>query len=162
MILYFTEKEKLPLSGEIDNLMAHVMKNFMALSSGTVWSRSQQTVSRPTMFDYAYHFWFILECFSLLAICSTRPTVQLFRNSRGIGLTAQAMFSHYCRIAPIRVARRKRTMPGSHIWVIFSPLRVGGSISPKLWGQKVEEVFRKLRLLLPEDQILSRQKQLKL
>lgn len=106
MILYFTEKEKLPLSGEIDNLMAHVMKNFMALSSGTVWSRSQQTVSRPTMFDYAYHFWFILECFSLLAICSTRPTVQLFRNFRGIGLTAQAMFSHYCRIALTRVAKK--------------------------------------------------------
>ena len=106
MILYFTEKEKLPLSGEIDNLMAHVMKNSMALSSGTVWSRSQQTVSRPTMFDYAYHFWFILECFSLLAICSTRPTVQLFRNSRGKGLTAQALFSHYCRIALIRVAKK--------------------------------------------------------
>lgn len=106
MILYFTEKEKLPLSGEIDNLMAHVMKNFMALSSGTVWSRSQQTVSRPTMFDYAYHFWFILECFSLLAICSTRPTVQLFRNFGGIGLTAQAMFSHYCRIALTRVAKK--------------------------------------------------------
>ena len=36
MILYFTEKENLPLSGEIDNVLAHVMKNFMALSSGTV------------------------------------------------------------------------------------------------------------------------------
>ena len=36
MILYFSEKENLPLSGEIDNLVAHVMKNSMALSSGTV------------------------------------------------------------------------------------------------------------------------------
>ena len=83
MILYFTEKEKLPLSGEIDNVMAHVMKNFMALSSGTVWSRSQQTVSRPT-----------------------RPILQLFSNSRGTGLTAQATVSHYCRTVFIRVAKK--------------------------------------------------------
>lgn len=83
MILYFTEKENLPLSGEIDNVMAHVMKNFMALSSGTVWSRSQQTVSRPT-----------------------RPILQLFSNSRGIGVTAQATVSHYCRTALSRVAKK--------------------------------------------------------
>ena len=134
MILYFSEKENLPLSGEIDNLVAHVMKNSMALSSGTVWSRSQQRVSRPTMSDYAYHFWFLLECFSLLALCSTRPTVQLFSNSRGIGLTAQATVIHYCRIALMRVAKKMdyTRQPGSY----SHPKELGDQPHPKYEDRK--------------------------